>query len=69
RPAARHDRDDAVRRWWSRTDREIERVLDRRQRRVYRDLVHDRYERRGRYDHRGRDGHRGRRPRGHGPGR
>ena len=55
-PFPRRAGDRFNRSWWRSTDRQVERVLDRRQQRIYRDLVRD---------DRGR-GHRGR---GHLPGR
>lgn len=65
-PFPRRTDDRHNRSWWKSTDRQIERVLDRRQRRVHRDLVRS-FERGG---YRDRDGDRGRnRGRGHLPGR
>lgn len=61
RPTARHERTREVRRWWSRTDAAIERVLDRRQQRIYRDFARDGVAR----PHRGRPAH----PHGGPPGR
>lgn len=62
-PFPRRAGDRYNRSWWRSTDRQIERVLDRRQKRVHRDLV------RGRDDRGHGNRGRGNRGRGHLPGR
>ena len=66
-PFPRRAEDRRNRDWWRSTDRKIERVLDRRQRRIYRDMLQDReraHRARGHKNQKGR-GHQNKRGRGH----